>query len=266
MFELKSVSKSYGRQQALRTTDLAIPPGQTTVLIGPSGCGKSTLLRLMIGLIRPDSGSVRFNGSEVTTANVQQLRLRMGYVVQDGGLFPHLTAGNNVTLMARYLGWSGERIEKRLAELAELTRFPADGLLRFPSQLSGGQRQRVSLMRSLMLDPDVLLLDEPLGALDPIIRSELQTDLRRIFAELGKTVVLVTHDLAEAGFFGDMIVLLRAGKIVQQGKLADFVQAPADPFVTRFINAQRKGLLPEDSARLADRSSGAGAAEPENHP
>jgi osmoprotectant transport system ATP-binding protein len=242
MFELTGVSKSFGRQQALHPTDLAVPPGQTTVLIGPSGCGKSTLIRLMIGLLRPDTGSVRFNGTEISAANVQRLRWRMGYVVQDGGLFPHLTARGNVTLMARYLGWSDQPIETRLLELAELTQFPADGLKRYPSQLSGGQRQRVSLMRALMLDPDVLLLDEPLGALDPMIRSGLQTDLRRIFQALAKTVVLVTHDLGEAGFFGDLIVLLRDGKIVQQGKLSVLVQAPADPFVTRFINAQRGPL------------------------
>ena len=239
MIELHGISKSYGRQQALHAIDLAVPPARTTVLIGPSGCGKSTLLRLMIGLLRPDTGSVRFNGTEITAANVQMLRLRMGYVVQDGGLFPHLTAHGNVTLMARYLGWNAERIAKRLGELTELTQFPADGLIRFPSQLSGGQKQRVSLMRALMLDPDVLLLDEPLGALDPIIRSELQNDLRRIFHTLAKTVVLVTHDLGEAGFFGDLIVLLRVGKIVQEGTLLDLTQAPADPFVTRFINAQR---------------------------
>lgn len=242
MFELNGVSKSYGRQQALHPTDLSIPPGRTTVLIGPSGCGKSTLIRLMIGLLRPESGSVRFDGTELTEATVQGLRRRMGYVVQDGGLFPHLAARGNVTLMARYLGWNGQRIDARLAELAELTRFPADGLTRYPSQLSGGQRQRVSLMRALMLDPDALLLDEPLGALDPIIRSDLQTDLRRIFQTLAKTVVLVTHDLGEAAFFGDLIVLLRDGKIVQQGKLADLVRTPAEPFVTRFINAQRTPL------------------------
>jgi osmoprotectant transport system ATP-binding protein len=239
MIELRGVSKSYGRQQALHAIDLAVPPARTTVLIGTSGCGKSTLIRLVIGLLRPDSGSVHLNGTEITAANVPRLRLRMGYVVQDGGLFPHLTAHGNVTLMARYLGWNAERIEKRLGELTELTQFPTDCLLRFPSQLSGGQKQRVSLMRALMLDPDVLLLDEPLGALDPIIRSELQNDLRRIFQTLAKTVVLVTHDLGEAGFFGDLIVLLRAGKIVQQGSLMDLIHTPADPFVTRFINAQR---------------------------
>lgn len=242
MLELIGVSKSYRGMPTLHATDLAVPAGRTTVLIGPSGCGKSTLIRLMIGLIRPDSGTVRFEGTPLTPDNVLQLRRRMGYVVQDGGLFPHLTAAGNVTLMARYLGWDGKRIETRLTELAELTQFPPDGLDRYPAQLSGGQRQRVSLMRALMLDPAVLLLDEPLGALDPIIRSEVQTDLRRIFQALAKTVVIVTHDLGEAGYFGDLIVLLRAGKIVQQGTLADLVHTPTDPFVTRFVNAQRSPL------------------------
>ncbi|HMC66784.1 MAG TPA: ATP-binding cassette domain-containing protein [Gemmataceae bacterium] len=242
MLKLRNVSKTYGTASALRPTDLAIPAGQTTVLIGPSGCGKSTLLRLMIGLIRPDTGSVQFNGTPITPENVRDIRHRMGYVVQDGGVFPHLTAKGNVTLMARYLGWEGKRIDSRLGELAELTQFPADGLDRYPAQLSGGQRQRVSLMRALMLDPMVLLLDEPLGALDPIIRSELQDDLRRIFRTLGKTVVLVTHDLGEAGFFGDHIVLLRAGQNVQQGTLGDLMHSPADSFVTRFVNAQRSPL------------------------
>jgi osmoprotectant transport system ATP-binding protein len=241
MLDLKGVSKSYGRVAALHPTDLVIAPHRTTVLIGPSGCGKSTLLRLMIGLIHPDTGSVCFEQTRLAPENVEQLRHRMGYVVQDGGLFPHLTALGNVTLLARYLGWSRERNIARIDELTELTQFPRDGLGRYPVQLSGGQRQRVSLMRALMLDPQVLLLDEPLAALDPMIRFELQNDLRRIFESLGKTVVLVTHDIAEAAFFGHTIVLLRAGKIVQtaEGGFDQLVQAPADPFVTRFINAQR---------------------------
>jgi osmoprotectant transport system ATP-binding protein len=166
----------------------------------------------------------------------------MGYVVQDGGLFPHLTARGNACVMAKYLSWQPARIDKRLDELVELTRFPRDSLDRYPFQLSGGQRQRVSLMRALMLDPDLLLLDEPLGALDPIIRSELQTDLREIFQRLHKTVVLVTHDLGEAGYLGDWLVLLRDGRIVQQGTLTDLVQTPVEPFVTRFVNAQRSPL------------------------
>jgi osmoprotectant transport system ATP-binding protein len=235
MLELRGVSKSYAKTRALQPTDLRIAPQRTTVLLGPSGCGKSTLLRLMLGLLQPDAGTVLFDGEPIRS----ELRTRMGYVVQDGGLFPHLTARGNAALMARHLGWDAQRIESRLSELAGLTQFPRDGLERYPVQLSGGQRQRVSLMRALMLDPAVLLLDEPLGALDPLIRADLQADLRRIFQTLGKTVVLVTHDLGEAAFLGDHLVLLRDGRIVQQGTLNDFVERPADPFVTRFINAQR---------------------------
>jgi osmoprotectant transport system ATP-binding protein len=163
----------------------------------------------------------------------------MGYVIQDGGLFPHLTAEENVGLMARHLKWDRNRIDERIAALAELTLFPLDGLSRYPAQLSGGQKQRVSLMRAIMLDPEVLLLDEPLGALDPMIRADLQNELREIFRQLGKTVVMVTHDIHEAGYFGDSIVLMREGQVVQRATLADLLSHPADPFVTRFINAQR---------------------------
>jgi len=178
----------------------------------------------------------------VTRATAVELRRRMGYVIQDGGLFPHLTAAGNITLMARYLGWSRARVRDRLTELAELTHFPPEGLDRFPVQLSGGQRQRVSLMRALMLDPEVLLLDEPLGALDPMIRSGLQRELKSIFRTLRKTVILVTHDIGEAGFFGDEIVLLREGRAVQRGSLEDLVRTPAEAFVTDFVNAQRTPL------------------------
>ena len=240
--ELLNVSKCFGATQALQPLDLRIAAGRTTVLIGPSGCGKSTLLRLMNGLIQPDAGTVYFEGEEVLPERALALRQRMGYVIQDGGLFPHLTAWHNVVLMAAYLGWERQRIDARVAQLTELTRFPADGLERFPVQLSGGQRQRVGLMRALMLDPEVLLLDEPLAALDPMVRAELQEDLKEIFRELGKTVVLVTHDMGEAGFFGDVIVLLRQGQIVQQGTFEELVKSPADDFVARFINAQRSPL------------------------
>jgi osmoprotectant transport system ATP-binding protein len=239
MLQLVGVSKSYGGTPALRPTDLTIPANRTTVLIGPSGCGKSTLLRLMAGLLQPDTGVVTFEGVPVTPNNSRELRRRIGFVVQDGGLFPHLTARGNVTLLARHLGWDRTRLDDRLAELTALTRFAASLLDRYPVQLSGGQRQRVSLMRALMLDPALLLLDEPLGALDPLIRSDLQADLRGIFQALGKTVVLVTHDLDEAGFLGDTLVLMQAGRIVQQDDLASLIRAPADDFVTHFLNAQR---------------------------
>jgi osmoprotectant transport system ATP-binding protein len=242
VLELRAISKSFGEAPALDSIDLVVPSGRTTVLIGPSGSGKSTVLRLMNGLIRPDRGTVHFDAQEVTPAAAPLLRRRMGYVIQSGGLFPHLTARGNVALMARYLGWEAPRVTRRLDELVALTRFPADGLDRYPAQLSGGQRQRVGLMRALMLDPDILLLDEPLGALDPIIRRDLQTELKDIFAALGKTVVLVTHDIGEAGYFGDLIVLLQGGRIVQRGTLAEFLDRPADRFVERFITAQRSLL------------------------
>jgi osmoprotectant transport system ATP-binding protein len=239
MFALRDVAKLYAGRAALGPLSLDVPCGRTTVLIGPSGCGKSTLIRLLIGLVEPDAGQVTFDGTPVNAASAREVRLRVGYVIQDGGLFPHLTARGNVTLMARHLGRDRTSIAARVDQLAELTRFPVDGLDRYPHQLSGGQRQRVGLMRALMLDPDALLLDEPLGALDPLVRADLQAELREIFRALGKTVVLVTHDLGEAVFFADRVVLLRDGQIVQQGSPADLWHRPADPFVTRFVQAQR---------------------------
>jgi osmoprotectant transport system ATP-binding protein len=248
VFEVSSISKRYGDTEALRAVDLTFEPGKTTVLIGPSGCGKSTLLRLMIGLILPDTGHVRFDGETLTRENAVLLRRKMGYVIQDGGLFPHLTARGNAALVARYLGWGEARIDSRLRELVTLTHFPADGLDRYPAQLSGGQRQRVSLMRALMLDPDVLLMDEPLGALDPMIRNNLQAELRTIYRALAKTVVMVTHDLGEAGYFADTIVLMRAGSIVQVGSFRDLLDSPTEEFVTEFVNAQRSPLEPAGGA------------------
>lgn len=242
MIEFRGVSKTYGESVAVHSTDLLVHEGQVTVLIGPSGCGKSTLLRLIIGLIPPDTGIVVFEGIPVTPETVLGLRLKMGYVIQEGGLFPHLSARDNVTLMAKHLGWPLNKIQNRLDEFLELTRFPLDGIDRFPVQLSGGQRQRVSLMRALMLNPEVLLLDEPFGALDPMIRCELQEDMRQIIRMLGKTVVMVTHDIGEAGFFGDSIVMMRDGRIVQQDPFGNLVRQPVEPFVTHFINAQRSPL------------------------
>jgi osmoprotectant transport system ATP-binding protein len=249
VFELRGVSKIFGGQRTIPSIDLAIERGHTTVLIGPSGCGKSTLLRMMVGLVTADEGMVSFDGTPVTAATAIALRRRMGYVIQDGGLLPHLDARGNVALMARYLGWNDARIEARVRELAELARLPADALARFPRQLSGGQQQRVGLMRALMLEPDALLLDEPMAALDPLVRADLQQDLREIFQRLGKTVVLVTHDIAEAGYLGSRLVLMQAGRIVQQGTLRELATAPVDPFVTRFISAQRAPLAALEEGR-----------------
>jgi osmoprotectant transport system ATP-binding protein len=239
LVELTEVSKRFGASAALHPTSLSIERGHTTVLIGPSGCGKSTLLRLIIGLLEPDQGEIQFDGVPVKPSNVMQIRRRTGYVIQEGGLFPHLTARGNALLMARHLGRPEAEMTRRLSELCGLTRFPEHLVDRYPAELSGGQRQRVSLMRALMLSPELLLLDEPLGALDPLVRAALQTDLKDIFARLKQTVLLVTHDLAEAAYLGDHIVLMNEGRIVQQGSIDDLRHKPADTFVSEFINAQR---------------------------
>jgi osmoprotectant transport system ATP-binding protein len=241
LVRLVDVSKQFGVESpALRRTDLTIARGKTTVLIGPSGCGKSTLLRLIIGLLEPDNGHVEFDGHTIRPETIGGVRHRIGYVIQEGGLFPHLTARENVELIAKHLRRPGEEINSRVLELCHLTRFPEDALPRYPIELSGGQRQRVSLMRALVLSPELLLLDEPLGALDPLVRASLQQDLEEIFTRLRQTVLMVTHDLAEAAYLADTIVLMHEGTIVQEGSMADLRERPANPFVTEFINAQRQ--------------------------
>ncbi|MDB4969361.1 MAG: transporter ATP-binding protein [Myxococcales bacterium] len=235
MFRLRGVTKSWGALLAV-DVDLELARGRTTVLLGPSGCGKSTLLRLLMGLLAPDAGEVTFDGGPLTLL----ARRRIGYVIQEGGLFPHLTAAENVSLPAR--GSPRTATDARIAALGELVQLPRSLLSRYPLQLSGGQRQRVSLMRALMLDPEALLLDEPFGALDPIIRAELQQDLGRIAKQLGKTIVMVTHDLGDAAALADEVILLRDGRVVQRGPLTALVREPADPFVTHFIEAQRAPL------------------------
>ena len=242
LVKLVDVSKRYADAPALHATNLSVERGKTTVLIGPSGCGKSTLLRLIIGLIEPDTGTIEFDGAPIMPDKIENVRRRIGYVIQEGGLFPHFTARANVLLMARHLGKDVEPMHQRLSELAELTRFSEKLLARYPVELSGGQRQRVSLMRALMLSPELLLLDEPLGALDPLVRASLQKDLKEIFAQLKQTALLVTHDLAEAAYLGDEIVLMNEGQIVQQGSIVDLRERPANEFVSEFINAQR-GLV-----------------------
>jgi len=239
MLTFSQVSKYYGEAQALAPLDLDVATGESLLLIGPSGCGKSTLLRLIAGLIQPDSGTMTFEGELLSSENIQLIRQRMGYVIQEGGLFPHLSVQDNVTVMARYLRRDATWIDARLVELANLVQLPEALITRFPAELSGGQRQRVSLMRALMLDPDLLLLDEPLGALDPMIRYQLQQDLKAIFTQLDKTVVMVTHDIAEAAYLGHRLVLMRDGCVVQSGSFKDLCHSPVEPFVEQFIAAQR---------------------------
>ena len=235
MYQLDAVRVSYGGVEALAPTELSISAGETLVLLGPSGSGKSTLLRCLVGL-SPFEGWLTFDGEPVR--NWPAVRRRLGYVIQEGGLFPHLSARRNVILAAREFGWDAGRIDARTAELAELVGLDATQLDRFPAELSGGQRQRVAMMRALMLRPDVLLLDEPLSALDPVTRLRLAGELREIIARLGITVVMVTHSLREARFFGGRAVLMREGRIVQRGSIAELEGQPVDGFVAEFLAAE----------------------------
>lgn len=244
---LAGVVKRYAGGATVGPVDLAVADGESVALIGPSGAGKSTLLRMMLGLVAPDAGEIRLGGAPLRPED-DAARRRVGYVVQGGGLFPHLTAAANAALVARWLGWPGDRVAARLEALRALTRLEPDVLARFPGELSGGQAQRVGLVRALFLDPALLLLDEPLAALDPLTRAELQDDLATLFRTLGKTVVVVTHDLAEAAALAAGVVLLRDGRVVQRGRVEDLVLAPADPFAERFVRAQRGLRLPGDGA------------------
>jgi osmoprotectant transport system ATP-binding protein len=236
---LDDVSKSYEAKAVLAGVTLRVRKGQCLALVGPSGCGKSTLLRVVLGLVVPDAGTVSVGGTLVSRETAQATRLRSGYVIQDGGLFPHLTARENVALVPKRLGWDAPRISTRVDELFELAGLLPEFASRYPGELSGGQRQRVGIMRALMLDPEVLLMDEPLGALDPILRGRLQRDLKALFLRLKKTVLLVTHDMNEAIFLADAIAIMRQGRVVQQGSFEEIAARPLDAFVAEFIAAQR---------------------------
>ena len=239
MFRLEQVTKRYGALTALDDLSITFAAGTVSAIIGSSGSGKSTLLRLLLGLEWPDSGQILVDDNALARADRLAVRRRIGYVIQEGGLFPHLTARGNLALLPRHLRWPRARIETRARELAALMQLPESVLARYPAELSGGQRQRVAVMRALMTDPPALLLDEPLGALDPLVRYELQESLQQLFASLGKTVLLVTHDLPEAAFLATRLVLMRSGRIVQDGHAADLYERPADEFVRRFVAAQR---------------------------
>jgi len=239
MLKLEHIYKTFGDKTVLTDVSLTVPKGATHALIGPSGSGKTTLLRLTLGLIPFDRGYVKINDQALLSFEPSEWADRIGYVPQDGGLFPHITAKHNVSLLPRLRNWERARIEGRIEELRRLVELDPVVLGQFPHELSGGQKQRVAIMRAAMMDPDVMLLDEPMAALDPLIRSTLQQELKSIFQRLGKTVLIVTHDLGEAVFLAERITLLHEGRIVQTGSYRDLLLQPADPMVTLFINAQR---------------------------
>ncbi len=239
MLELQDIYKTFEGRSVLVDVNLSVPKGATHALIGSSGSGKTTLLRITLGLIPFDKGYVKINDQALLSFTQVEWADRIGYVPQDGGLFPHITGRNNVALVAKLRGWRKSRIEARVEELRKVVDLDAQILKRFPREMSGGQKQRVSIMRAAMMDPAVMLLDEPMAALDPLIRRSLQRELKSIFQRLGKTVLLVTHDLGEAVYLADRLTMLHEGKVLQSGTYRELLLSPASPFVSQFINAQR---------------------------
>lgn len=239
MISIRNVSKRFGNNSALNGVSLELPDAETHVFLGSSGSGKSTLLRIIAGLIEPDSGEVRIANELMTLATQPTLNQKIGFMLQEGGLFPHLTAEANVLLMPKILKWQKAKIDERFQSLLEIVNLDRNLLKKFPRQLSGGEKQRVALMRALFLDPPVLLLDEPLGAVDPLIRHHLQRDLKDIFSRLRKLVIFVTHDLNEAAYMGRSVSLFHNGRLIQTGAVDDLWLRPKEQFVTEFVNAQR---------------------------
>jgi osmoprotectant transport system ATP-binding protein len=239
MLELQNISKTFEDRTVLDDVSLLVPKGATHALIGSSGSGKTTLLRITLGLIPFDRGYVKINDQALLSFTQVEWADRIGYVPQDGGLFPHISGMNNVALIAKLRGWRKARIEARVEELRKIVDLDPEILTRFPREMSGGQKQRVSIMRAAMMNPAVMLLDEPMAALDPLIRRSVQQELKSIFQRLDKTVLLVTHDLGEAVFLAEQLTMLHEGKVVQSGSYRDLLLSPANPFVSQFINAQR---------------------------
>ncbi len=242
MITLEHVTKQYPGTGVVAVDDLSlhIPEGVTVALIGPSGCGKTTAMRMINRLVDPTTGKILVNGEDVTEVDPVLLRRHIGYVIQQVGLFPHMTIAQNIAAVPKLLGWDQARITRRTEELLHLVGLgPGQMLERYPAELSGGQRQRVGVARALAADPPVLLMDEPFGALDPIARSLLQAEFRQILRRVRKTVVLVTHDLDEAVRLGDRIAIMKSGRIVQYDTPNVVLSHPADPFVENFVGVDR---------------------------
>jgi osmoprotectant transport system ATP-binding protein len=256
--ELDQVSKIYPSQSgpAVESFSMTVNPGELIMFVGPSGCGKTTTMKMINRIIEPTSGSIRIDGKDVLSLNPNELRRHIGYVIQQIGLFPHLTIAENIATVPRLLGWSKQRTASRVDELLETVQLdPGIYARRYPRELSGGQQQRVGVARALAADPPVMLMDEPFGATDPITREKLQAEFLRLQADIGKTIIFVTHDFEEAIKLGDRIaVLSERSKIEQFDTPANILAAPANDYVSSFIGQgaalKRLALIPVGQARL----------------
>jgi osmoprotectant transport system ATP-binding protein len=243
MIEIDALSKQYGATTVVDRVSISIATGSITVIVGTSGSGKSTLLRMINRLVEPTSGRVVIDGSDTTTEPPHLLRRRIGYAIQGHGLFPHRTVAENIATVPRLLGWEAPRIQARVDDLLKIFQLdPGEFSGKFPHQLSGGQQQRVGVARALAAEPTVLLMDEPFGALDPIIRAKAQDDLVDIQRRFGTTIVLVTHDIDEAFRLGDRVAVMSHGQVLQYDRPAVLLTRPADPFISRLTGTGDRAM------------------------
>ena len=251
--EFRNVSKRYGSLTVVNNLSFKVPAGKICVLVGPSGCGKTTSLKMVNRLVEPTSGEILLGGRDVMAQDPIELRRSVGYVIQQVGLLPHLTVGDNVATVPRLMGWEAGRIKERSDELIELVGLdPARYRDRYPAQLSGGERQRVGVARALAVDPPLMLMDEPFGAVDPIVRERLQNELLRLQERIAKTIVFVTHDIDEAIKMGDLVAVLQVGGVLAQyGPPSEILASPASDFVAQFVGADR-GLKRLSLTRVGD--------------
>lgn len=240
MLTFQDVSKVYnGAKKAVSDMNLEVKKGEFVVFIGPSGCGKTTTMKMINRLIEPSDGTISIEGENILDKDPVQLRREIGYVIQQIGLFPHMTIQENISLVPKLLKWPMEKRRKRAEELLQLVNMDTEYLDRFPHELSGGQQQRIGVLRALAADPPLILMDEPFGALDPITRDSLQEEFKKLQQSLGKTIVFVTHDMDEALKLADRIVIMRDGELVQVGSPDEILQKPANEFVEQFIGKER---------------------------
>lgn len=240
MVRFENVSMAYGEHQVLHALNLQINEGQLAVLIGPSGCGKTTTLQLINRLITPTEGTVYVDGKDISTEDPVELRRSIGYVIQEIGLFPHMTIRQNIEIVPKLLGWDEPRRLARTKELLKLVNIEERYLDSYPAKLSGGQQQRIGLLRALAAEPPIILMDEPFGALDPITRESLQDEIMVLQKKLRKTIIFVTHDMDEALKIADVIILMKDGVIHQAASPEELLNDPADDFVSNFIGRHRR--------------------------
>ncbi|QDZ09588.1 ABC transporter ATP-binding protein [Devosia ginsengisoli] len=264
MIEIDDITKSYSGTVVVDHVTLTIEPRSICVIVGTSGSGKTTLLRMINKLVEPTSGHIRIDGEDISGIPAYELRRRIGYAIQGHGLFPHRSVGQNVATVPKLLGWDRKKIAERVDELLSLFQLdPGEFRDRLPHELSGGQQQRVGVARALAASPNILLMDEPYGALDPVIRAKAQEDLLSIQRKMGTTVVLVTHDMEEAIHLGDTIAVMDKGKLLQCARPAEIIANPATPFVAELIGTSERPFRLLSLAKVADHiEAGEGAGEP----